>query len=310
MSPAKRTLARLYKTADKAKDWLIARTIFAVLALLRLLPARAGIETADRVARTIGPLLPRHRLATENLRRAYPEKDNDWIERTARANWGHMGRLAAEYVYLDEIFDYDPAVPADGSGTVEVAGIEIFEELRERKGPFLFFTAHLGCFELLPICAATYGLEVTALFRQPNNRYVARRVLGARRTRGGHLVPSKAGAVWALAGTLEKGGAVGMLVDQKFARGVPGTFFGAPVRTNPLLPKLARQFDAEVYPARSIRLPDGRYRLELLPRLDLPRDENGGIDLQASCQLLNDVVETWVREDPEQWMWFHRRWQL
>ncbi|RZL76659.1 MAG: lipid A biosynthesis lauroyl acyltransferase, partial [Sphingomonas sp.] len=44
------------------------------------------------------------------------------------------------------------------------------------------------------------------------------------------------------------------------------------------------------------------------PRLDLPRNAEGAIDIPASCQVLNDIVEGWVREHPEQWMWFHRRW--
>ena len=308
MSPAKQRLARFLKRVDRARDWVIAQVLFALSAVLRLVPARTGIEIAAGIARTLGPLTPRHRLAVDNLRQAFPERDEGFIRRTARENWGHMGRLAAEYIYLDSIFDYDPERPAGERGLVEVEGAELFLELRERKGPFIFFTAHQGCFELLPVCAATFGLEVTALFRPPNNRYIAERVLGARRTAGGHLVPSKAGAVWALAGAMERGGSVGMLVDQKFARGIPGTFFGRPVRTNPLVPKLARQFGAEVYQARSIRLPDGRYRLELMPRLDLPRGADGQIDVAASCQRLNDTVESWVREHPDQWMWFHRRW--
>ncbi|KQT54133.1 lipid A biosynthesis lauroyl acyltransferase [Aureimonas sp. Leaf454] len=300
--------AKAWKRWRKASDFVVAQTLFILLRLLRLLPAKAGLATAAAIGRTLGPLTPRHRLAVENLRLAYPDRDEAFIEATARANWEQMSRLAAEYVYLDEIFDYDPDRPNEG--IVEVEGAEIFAELRERKGPFVFFTGHLGCFELLPICAATFGLEVTALFRQPNNRYIAREILSTRRTRGGHLVPSKAGAAWALVGTLERGGAVGMLVDQKFKKGMPTTFFGRPCRTNPLLPKLARQFDCEIYPARSIRLPNGRYRLELKPRLELPRGADGTIDVGASCQTLNDVVEGWVREHPEQWMWFHRRWQM
>ncbi|KQT57319.1 MULTISPECIES: lipid A biosynthesis lauroyl acyltransferase [unclassified Aureimonas] len=300
--------AKAWKRWRKASDFVVAQTLFLLLRLLRLFPARAGLSIAAAVGRTLGPLTPRHKLAIENLRLAYPEKDAAWIDATARANWEQMSRLAAEYVYLDEIFDFDPERP--DAGIVEVEGAEIFAELRERKGPFVFFTGHLGCFELLPICAATFGLEVTALFRQPNNRYIAREILATRRTSGGHLVPSKAGAAWALVGTLERGGAVGMLVDQKFKKGVATTFFGRPCRTNPLLPKLARQFDCEIYPARSIRLPNGRYRLELKPRLELPRDAAGAIDVAASCQMLNDVVEGWVREHPEQWMWFHRRWQM
>ncbi len=310
MSPAKQRLARILKRAERVRDWLVARTVFGLSTVLRLLPARTGIETAAAIAKALGPLTPRHKLAMDNLRNAYPDRDEAFVRKTARENWGHMGRLAAEYIYLDSIFDFDPERDPGDPGIVEVDGVELFLELRERKGPFIFFTAHQGCFELLPVCAATFGLEVTALFRPPNNRYIAERVLGARRTAGGHLVPSKAGAVWALAGAMERGGSVGMLVDQKFTRGQPGTFFGRPVRTNPLVPKLARQFDAEVYPARSVRLPDGRYRLELMPRLDLPRDATGQIDISRSCQALNDIVEGWVREHPEQWMWFHRRWQV
>ncbi|MEF2552983.1 lipid A biosynthesis lauroyl acyltransferase [Aurantimonas sp. A2-1-M11] len=300
-------VARYALRAKRAADFVIAQALFAVLRTIRLLPADTGLAFADRTARLIGPWSSRHRLAVDNLRQAFPEKDAAWVERIARENWGQMGRLAAEFVFLDDIFDLDPE--SLRSGRIEVDGVEIFAELRERKGPFIFFTAHLGCFELLPIAAASFGLEFTALFRQPNNRYIAREVQAARRTSGGHMVPSKAGAAWSLAGILQRSGSVGMLVDQKFRKGVKTTFFGRECQTNPLLPKLARQYDCEIYPARSIRLPDGRYRLELQHRLELPRSANGEIDVAATCQVLNDVVEGWVREHPEQWMWFHDRWK-
>ena len=109
---------------------------------------------------------------------------------------------------------------------------------------------------------------------------------------------------------LEKGGNVGALVDQKFAGGLHTTFFGRPCETNPVVPMLARRFDCDVHPARCIRLPGNRYRLEIQEALELVRDADGDIDIDASTQLLNDVVEGWVREDPGQWMWFHKRWTL
>ncbi|MGH6760142.1 MAG: lipid A biosynthesis lauroyl acyltransferase [Phyllobacterium sp.] len=288
------------------KDWLIARIIFGTLALLRLLPAHKAISLADRTARWIGPKTSRHTIALDNLRHAYPEKSADELEQIALDMWGNMARLLAEYVFLDAIFDFDPN--AAEPGIVEVSGREIFVRLRDEKRPHIFFTAHTGNFELLPICAAAFDLEVTALFRPPNNRFVAKRVLGTRRTSMGHLVPSKAGAAWSLANVLGNVGNVGMLVDQKFRRGVESTFFGRPVRTNPLLPKLARQFDCDVYPARCVRLPDGRFRLELQEKIELPRNAEGQIDIQGSAQLLNDIVEEWVREYPGQWTWFHKRW--
>ena len=289
-----------------ANYWLWAQAVFILLALLRLLPAKAAIRFSAWVARKIGPLSSRHKVATRNLANAYPEKSPQEIEEIALEMWDSMARLLAEYVFLDAIFDFDP--DAKEKGLIEVEGEEIFRRLLDEKKPHIFFTAHTGNFELLPICAATFGLNVTALFRPPNNPFIARKVLKARRTNMGHLVPSKAGAAWSLAAVLGQDDNVGMLVDQKFARGVPSTFFNLPVKTNPLLAKLARQYDCDVYPARCIRLPGGRYRLELSEAMELPRDANGQVDIAATAQLLNDTVEGWVHEYPGQWMWFHKRW--
>lgn len=299
---------RLWKNANRTRYWIEAQIVFALLGLARLLPADAAIELAAWIGRKIGPLTGRHKLALDNLRKAFPEKSDDERERIALGMWGNMFRLGAEYVYLEEIFDFDP--DASTHGRVEVEGEEIFRRLRDGNASCIFFTAHTGNFELLPVCAATFGLNVTALFRPPNNPYVAKKLLSARHTAMGHLVPSRAGAAWGLAKALDDGGSVGMLVDQKFHRGALGTFFGRPVKTNPLLPKLVRQFDRPVHPARCIRLPDGRFRLELGEAISLPRNNDGDIDVAASTQILNDIVERWVREYPDQWMWFHRRWDV
>ena len=182
--------------------------------------------------------------------------------------------------------------------------------LATENKPHILFTAHLGNFELLPIAASVHGLKVTALFRPPNNPYIAEYVLSTRRSTMGELMETRAGAAFALAAILEKGGNVGALVDQKFVGGLLTTFFDRPCETNPVVPMLARRFGCEVYPTRCIRLPGNRYRLEIHEALELVRDADGDIDIDASTQLLNDVVEGWVRENPGQWMWFHKRWAL
>jgi KDO2-lipid IV(A) lauroyltransferase len=300
--------ARALKIAKRVEHWLVGQLAFAVLWLLRLLPPDKALAFADRTARRIGPLVGRHRVALHNLRRAYPEKSEDEIAAIASDMWGNMARLAGEYLYLDRMFDIEPH---DGEpARVEIDGIDIFLRLREEKKPHIFFTAHTGNFELLPVAAATYDLPVTALFRAPNNPYIAKYIFSTRAEAMGELIASRAGAAFGLARVLDRGGNIGVLVDQKFRRGVPTTFFGLPCNTSPLLARLARQYDCEVYPARAIRLPDNRFRLEIHEKLELPRTEKGVVDVPATCQLLNDVVEGWVREHPGQWMWFHKRWEL
>ncbi len=303
----KLALYRQWRKLRHIEYWLTAQVTFLFLRTIRLLPPHAAINFMDRAARKIGPLTGRHRVALNNLKHAFPEKTDAERRDIAIGMWGNMARLVAEYVFLEDIFDY--VQNAEKHGLIEVEGADIFEKLRHEQTPHIFFTAHTGNFELLPICAATFGLEVTALFRAPNNPYVAKKVLEARRTKMGSLIPSKAGAVWALATVLQSNGNVGMLVDQFFYSGAEVTFFGRAAQTSPLLPRLARQFNADVYPARCIRMPGGRYKLQLFDKIDLPLTPKGKIDIDASCQLLNDIVEGWVREYPDQWMWFHKRWK-
>ncbi|MBB3423321.1 KDO2-lipid IV(A) lauroyltransferase [Rhizobium sp. BK312] len=301
-------ITRIVLALRNFQQWLVAQVIFGFLNFLKLFPADAGINFADRLTRKIGPRMRRHQLMLTNLRNAFPEKTETEIEEIARASWGNMGRLAAEYVFLDRLFDFDPF--SDKPGRIEVSGIPIFLDLRDNPRPFIVFTGHTGNFELLPVAGAAFGLKVTVLFRPPNNPYVAQKVFDFRAKRMGNLVPSHAGSSFALARELEAGRGVGVLVDQKFRKGLKTLFFGRDVKTNPLLPKLVRQFNCEVYPARCIRLPDNRYRLEIEPKLEMPRNEAGALDLTATAQLLNDKVESWVRENPEQWLWYHDRWNI
>lgn len=301
-------LTRIVIALRNFQQWLVAQIAFGFLNLLKIFPADPAIRFADRIARRVGPKLSRHKLMLINLRNAYPEKTEEELREIAVASWGHMGRLAAEYVFLDRLFDFDPERPEPGR--VEVSGIPIFVDLRDNPRPFIVFTGHTGNFELLPVAGKAFGLEVMVLFRPPNNPYIAKKVFDFRANRMGKLVPSHAGSSFALARRLDQGGGVGVLVDQKFRKGLKTSFFGRPVQTNPLLAKLVRQFNAEVYPARCIRLPDNRYRLEIEPKIELPRDEKGNLDVQATGQILNDKVESWVREYPEQWLWYHDRWKI
>lgn len=292
----------------KLNYWLVARVAMAAMALLRRLPPDTALNFADRMARRIGPLVGRHRVALDNLKKAYPEKSEVEIQAIASDMWGNMARLAAEYIFLDQLFDYDPN--AATPGRIEVKGAENFLRIAGEEKPHILFTGHLGNFELLPVAAATFGMKITALFRPPNNPYLADYIQSTRSSTMGNLQPSSTGASFALATILENGGNIGVLVDQKFSRGVETTFFGRPCQSNPVLGMLARHYDCDVYPARCVRLPGNRFRLEVEDRLELPRDASGSVDVKATVQLLADIVERWVREDPGQWMWFHKRWQI
>lgn len=300
-------IRKLIVALRNARDWVIAQFFFAFIAILKLFPADKAIWFVAEAARGLGMLYPRTKLARDNLKQAFPEKSEKEIEAILSEMWANLGRVAAEYVYLDQIFDINE--DDQSKGRVEITGAENFHKMKDNEGPVICFTGHTGNWELLPIASAVYGLNIIALFRPPNNRYIADRVLSARTTAMGHLVPSKVGASWALANELEEGKTVGMLVDQFFRRGTEITFFDRQTMANPLLAKLVRQFDCPVFPARCVRLPGGRFRIEIEPEVGRHYGADGRLDTDRLTQDVNSCVERWIREYPEQWLWLHKRWR-
>jgi Kdo2-lipid IVA lauroyltransferase/acyltransferase len=291
----------------EARDWVIAQVVFLLMALLRLVPAKGAVNFSGNAARKIGPLLPRHRLGLENLRRAFPEKSEEECKKILLESWENLGRTTAEYVYLDKIFDLrKDSISPD---RFDYYNEQEFFNLRDDGKPALIFAAHLANWELLPVCAATFGLNVQSLFRMPNNRFIAKKLSAMRGLVMEGLVASGPGAAYRLTGSLRDGEHVGILVDQKFLRGIVVPFFGQPAYTNPLLAKLLRSCDCPVHGARTIRLPDGRFRMEMTKEISIPRDSNGEVDVEATTAKITGIVEGWIREHPGQWLWFHKRWE-
>lgn len=300
--------SRLRRFGWKIAEYAMIGVVRGVFALARVLGPDRSSGIGGAIARRLGPLLPQHRIGLANLRAAFPEKSEAELRTILAGAWENIGRIGAEYAHLGELFDYDHDNPAKG-GRVEVEGIEHFMALRDDGRPGLIFSAHLANWELPAICAARYGLDATAVFRPPNDPAVAHVVHEIRSQTMGGLEAARQGAAFAMQGVLERGGHLGMLIDQHFTRGVTVDFLGRPALTNPIMGKFARAFDCPVHGVRVIRLPQGRFRLELTPALDLPRDANGEIDVQGAMQAMTKVVEGWVREHPEQWLWMHRRWR-
>lgn len=280
----------------------------ATFALARALGRERAAALGGFLLRKLGPLTPNQKVARANIANAFPAMPQAERDRILDDAWDNLGRTAGEYAELGDLFDYNADHP-DPNGRIEIDGIEHFLALRDDGRPGIIFSAHLANWELPAIAARHYGLDATAVFRPPNDVAVAAVIHEIRAGAMGGLAASKQGAAFAMQAVIENGGHLGMLIDQHFTRGVVVDFLGQPALTNPVLAKFARRFDCPVHGVRVIRLPAGRFRLELTPALALPRDSEGLIDVQAATQAMTDVIAGWVRDNPGQWLWMHRRWR-
>jgi len=284
-----------------------ALAIALIKALRRTDPDWLG-DFSGRTMRMIGALLPENRLGRENLAAAFPEKSAAEIEEILRGVWDNLGRVGAEFVHLERLWDYEsPGKP--GRFDISPTTVQRFLHLIEDGEPALIFSAHLANWELPAISAATHGVDSTVLYRGPNIPAIDRWITETRAALMGTLIQTGLDAPLKLAQALERGSHVGMLVDQYYVRGVPVTFFGQPTKANPLLARLARHFDCPIYGVRLVRLPSHRFRAEITEAIDPTRDAEGKIDVAGTMQIITGVVESWIREHPEQWLWLHRRWR-
>ena len=260
-----------------------------------------------RFMRKVGPWRREHRIGRANLAAAFPEKSPAEIERILGGVWDNLGRVGAEFAHLDRLTVGDPLnLPYLKFDSVSAAR---FDRLRDDGKPALVFAAHLANWELPAIMAAAFGLDAMVLYRRPNIGAIADAVIAIRNDSMGTLVPTDFDAPIRLSRALEHNRHVAMLVDQYYVKGVEVTFFGRRCMANPLIAKLARQTECPIHGTRIIRLPGGGFRGEITDEIPPVRNESGRIDVPGTMQAITTVIEGWVREHPEQWLWLHRRWR-
>lgn len=297
---------------DKAvavKNAIVGAAAVGLLRTTRRFDAEKTGDFFAKITRTIGPWWREHRVARANLTAAFPEKSPDEIEQILSGVWDNLGRIGAEFAHLDHIWKYNPATPETNSVEFTPQTEALFQELKNDGKGALIFASHLGNWELPALAAATHGLDSAVLFRRPNIAAADRAVQELRSVNMGEMIATTHDAPIKLAAALQRGVHIGMLVDQHFGRGVDVMFFGRKVKANPLLARLVRQIDCPVHGVRVVRLPNRRFRVDLTERIEPARDASGDVDIQGTMQRVTSVIEGWVREHPEQWLWLHRRWR-
>jgi Kdo2-lipid IVA lauroyltransferase/acyltransferase len=303
-------VVRAFRRAVKnTTDAAVGYLAVALLKALRHTDPERMADFAGWLMRTIAPLMPEQRTARENLKAAFPEKSAAEIENILRASWDNLGRMGAEFANLDRLWNFDIKHPERGRIKTTPANVERFLQLAHDEKPALIFAAHLGNWELPAISAAALGLDSAVLYRKPNIAAIDRWLRETRTASMGELISTNLEAPLRLAAALQRGAHVGMLVDQYYVRGVEVTFFGRRTMANPLLARLAQHFDCPIHGVRIVRMADHTFRGDMTDEIAPARDAQGNVDIAGTMQIITGVVEGWIREHPEQWLWQHRRWR-
>lgn len=283
------------------KHPLEAAGLFLILGLVRLIPIDAASNFGGWLGRTLGPRLGITRRARRNLQLAYPDKSTQDIEAIVVGMWNNLGRVIFEYPHLDKITAID-------AGRVEIVGADfVYRSAKSGRGSILV-AGHLANWEVMAVVAAQQGVELTIIVREPNNPYVQPTVDRLRGTSGGHRIPKGSEGARQALQLLKRGGTLGILFDQKMNDGIPVSFFGHTAMTPAAPAQLGLRFGADIIPIRTERLGAGRFRVTCYPPIVQSDSGDRKQNISATMEQLNRILEAWITEKPEDWLWLHRRW--
>lgn len=245
------------------------------------------------------------RVGLRNLELAYPEWQGGERVRVLRLVYRHLGWLLAEFCQMGG-YSADEA-----SRCIQYDGLEHYLAARELGNGVLVLTGHLGAWELSSFYHSLMGFPMGLVIRRLDNPLVDSFVNGIRCLHGNRVI-HKDDFARGLVSAMRAGETVGILMDTNMTppQGVFVPFFGVQACTASGLARVALKTDAAVLPGFLLwNEALGKYVLKFGSRLELVRTEDADADVLANTAAFTAVIERYVRENPEQWLWMHRRWK-
>lgn len=282
--------------------YLCEATLLNVLFIFfKFLPPKCASNIGGLIGRTIGPRLAASRKARRNIQKALPNKTNEEQKQIIKDMWDNLGRVIAEYPHLEKI----------SKEFTEIIHLDKIEQHTHSNKPIIFIGAHLANWEINGAATLTQlNHPINLTYRAPNNPWVAK-ILDKARTLNGRLTayPKSRDSGRLIMKSLKKSESLGILIDQKYNEGVEINFFNIPAMTNPIFVQLCQRFKCPLVPVRNERLHGCTFRLTTYPPIETLNPDGTPRPIDEVIADSHKLLESWIEERPEQWLWLHRRWK-
>lgn len=265
------------------------------LFLISHLSLKQANSLAVKIFQTIGMKLKVTNTARKNLTRVFPELNPTQINQIILDVWSNFAHMASETPIMvnfpQEQFDK----------YVKIKGIENIKRVKNKKT--LFFTAHMANWEIVGKALVPFGVKFNVVYRTANNHLVDKIINDLRQTIDVGLIPKGRGGAKQIIQVLQTEGHVVMLVDQKMNDGIKIPFLGYDAMTAPAIATLALKYDCPIIPLQVIRKPNSHFEIIIHPAMEYQHR-----DVESIMKQINQQIGEWVRANPGQWFWLHKRW--
>ncbi|HOC61720.1 MAG TPA: lysophospholipid acyltransferase family protein [Sedimentisphaerales bacterium] len=306
MTDGRLTKKRPKKKPHPVRDWLLYVAVRILVVFLYLF----DVETNLRFACFLGRLLWKHyhrgrQRALENLRASFPGQSEEWIWQTGRRSFEQIVMLTIDVLFTPRLVkkynwrEYSRYKNAEHAKWL----------MQERKG-LLMVTGHYSNFEITGYLMGLFGFDLYSIARPLDNKYLNRFLYGVRERRGQKIIDKK-GAAELMPQIVARGSTLGFIADQDAGKkGVFVDFFGRKASTYKSIGLVALTYNLPIVVGYSRRV-GNRFFFEIgVTRIIFPQEWADKDDpLKWITAEYTKAIEAFVREDPTQYWWLHRRWK-
>ncbi len=292
----------------KKAVWLLEAVLFIILSIpIAILPFKWSMKAGEILGLLVFYLWgSRRRIAIENLKNSILYNAiiiSEPVEKIIKDNFKNLGKSFTEvikvyYGFSKKIID-----------SVDIEGIENFNQAKSKGKGILSLTGHCGNWELMAIATSVKLGDAAIVARPINNPYINKFIENVRQKYGNRVI-YKQKALKPIIQALKNNDAVGILMDQAVIadEGHVIDFLGRGAWTTKMPALLARKTGAAVLPA-FIHRTDGRHKIKIYPQVELSGDNDKENAIKEDTKKFSRYIEEYIKEHPAEWLWIHRRWK-
>ena len=288
----------MYKLKKKVIYFLEGITLLLIFIFLRILPLNISSFLMGKLSSLIGPKLGVTKKAYNNIKNVMPEKNEKETLKIIKNMWENLGRVIGEYPHLKKL------VPGKNN-KIQICGIKNLLLVKKTKTPAIFFSAHFANWEILPMVSIKNGVPVLTIFRKPNNPIINFLINYLRSDLP--MAPKGREGAKKIIYSLKNGISIGLVIDQKMNDGIEVPFFNKPAMTSNALALLCHKIKSLVIPVEVERIKSTNFKVTFHNPVKVSKNGKKKTSLQIMTEV-NLIIEKWIRKNPGQWLWLHRRW--
>ena len=272
-----------------------------LLILFKMLGFKISSNLSSKIFTYIGPFFRSENLIKENIIKAYPNIDNKDSKKIINGMWSNYGRILSEYVFMKNFRN------SKLSGNIKIYGQEILDRIKNENKPVIFISGHFNNFELMAMHIEKSGLEVAAIYRPLNNKFLNFFMEKIRKKFiCKHQIKKGISGTKKILNHFKNGTSIALMIDQRLSQGIKTNFFNQEALTTTIPAQFVKKFNCKIVPIYIERINKFNFALKVYEPISYSKDET----IHNITSDLNKILEKMILKNPEQWIWSHNRWKV